>query len=331
MSTEQQYDVIIVGAGPIGIACGVEAKRRGLRPLLIEKGSLLNAIYEFPTNLVFFSTSNLLEIGDVPFITSGPKPTRLEILRYYTRLAEHYELEFKIYERVEQVLREEDGGYRVSTSRQRSYRASYVVLAIGFYDFPNMLDIPGEDLPKVSHYYREAHPYYRQKVAVIGGQNSAVETALELYRNNAEVTLIHREPKLGRSVKYWIMPDIENRIKEGSIKAYFDTVVTRIDPDTITLQTKGGKPFTIENDFVLAMTGYHPDYDFLEKVGVELNPETKKPSYDPETMQTNVDDVYIAGVACGGLTDINKIFIENGREHAKLLVADILKKMGRKS
>ncbi len=326
-----EKDIIIVGAGPIGIACGIEAKTRGLSELIIEKGCLTNSIYHFPTNLVFFSTPDLLELAGVPFITSGPKPTRVEILTYYKRLTQSFALDVHLFERVEKIEKQ-DGRFLVYTNKAETpYRARFVVLAIGFYDHPNMLNVPGEDLPKVTHYYKEAHLYYNQKVAVIGGQNSAVEAALEVYRAGAaEVTLIHRDSTLGRSVKYWIRPDIENRIKEGSIKAYFNARVVEIREDAIVVEQKDRGRFEMENDFVLAMTGYHPDYRFLQNVGVQLDPETQKPIYNPQTMETTLKNVYIAGVACGGKHDINKIFIENGREHARLILEDIQSKLAAK-
>ncbi len=327
MNTEIM-DIAIIGAGPIGIACGVEAQKAGLNSILFEKGCLTNSIYHFPTNLVFFSTADLLEVGDIPFITSGPKPTRVEILNYYKRVALHFRLNIHLFEKVEKLERSNGLFHLYTSRREKPYQARFVILAIGFYDHPNYLNVPGEDLPKVSHYYREAHLYYNQRVAVIGGQNSAVEAALEIYRAGAkEVTLIHRREKLGDSVKYWIRPDIENRIKEGSIRAYFNTVVQEIRPHSIVIRQADGNTLELENDFVLAMTGYHPDYSFLKMAGVELMPETNKPVYNPQTYETNVTNIYIAGVACGGKKDINKIFIENGREHAKLIINDIQKKL----
>ena len=324
------YDVLIVGAGPIGIACGVEARRADLSHLILEKGCLLNAVHQFPTNCVFFSTSELLEIGNVPFISQGPKPTRTEILRYYRRVAEHYDVKSHQYETVTAVKPENSGGFRVTTN-QGEYQARCVVLAIGFYDFPNLLKVPGEELPKVSHYYTEPHPYYRQKVAIVGGQNSAVEAALELYRSGADVTLIHRREGLGTAIKYWVLPDIQNRVKEGSIDALFSTEVVRIDDKTVTVRKNDGssdEETVLDNDFVLALTGYHTDLGFLENLGIVLEGDQQKPKHDPETMETNVNDIYIAGVATGG-RNTNRIFIENGREHAKRVVADIVRKLAR--
>jgi len=321
------YGVIIVGAGPIGIACGVEARRSGLSHLVIEKGCLLNAVHQFPTNCVFFSTSELLEIGDIPFISQGPKPSRTEILRYYRRVAEHYDVQARTYETVTGLTRHDDGGFLVSTNKAE-YRGETVVLALGFYDFPNLLKVPGEELPKVSHYYTEPHPYYRQKVAIVGGQNSAVEAALELYRNGAEVTLIHRRSGFGTAIKYWVLPDIQNRVKEGSITALFDSEVVRIDENTITVRKNNdsNEETVIDNDFVLAMTGYHTDLGFLENVGIRLEGDVQKPHHDPDTMETNVDGIYVAGVATGG-RNTNRIFIENGREHAKSIVVDVVRKL----
>jgi thioredoxin reductase (NADPH) len=324
------HDVLIVGAGPIGIACGVEARRANLSHLVIEKGCLLNAVHQFPTNCVFFSTSELLEIGDIPFISQGPKPSRTEILRYYRRVAEHYDVQAHQYETVTALKPGDGGGFVVTTNRDE-YRAASIVLAIGFYDFPNLLDVPGEELPKVSHYYTEPHPYYRQKIAIVGGQNSAVEAALELYRNGAEVTLIHRREGLGTAIKYWVLPDIQNRVKEGSIDAHFSTEVVRINEKSITLRKNDGSSHeetVLDNDFVLAMTGYHTDLNFLQNLGLELEGDQQKPKHNPETMETNVAGIYIAGVATGG-RNTNRIFIENGREHAKHVIADIVRKRER--
>lgn len=319
-----EFQVLIVGGGPIGIACGVEAGKAGLSHVVIEKGCLTSAIHRFAANLIFFSTPDLLEIGGVPFIISGPKPARGEILVYYRRVAEHFRLNLQLYEKVNEIRRGSDGWFVIESSRGR-YAARHVVLAIGFYDHPNLLSIPGEDLPKVSHYYHEPHPYYRQKVAVIGGQNSAAEAALDLWRNGAEVTLIHRREQLGATIKYWIRPDIENRLREGSIRALFNTEVVRIDDQGLTIRN-GGVLAAIEIDFVFALTGYHADFDFLERAGVCLDGEMKKPSFNPASMETNIPGMYIAGVAAGG-KDANKIFIENGREHARLIVEDILRKL----
>ncbi len=351
--TSPNYDLIIIGSGPIGLACGIEAQKKGLRHIVLEKGVLLDAVYRFPTNCIFFSTPELVEIGDIPFLTNGPKPTRSELLRYYTKVAEFYKLNIRLRQKVVGVQKA-DSGFHVETRSESgrftksierkppaercarrdafalfpggSYSAKAVVLATGFFDHPNLLNVPGENTEKVSHYYSESHIYYRTKVAVIGGQNSAVEAALELYRAGAEVTLIHRHAEVGDSVKYWIRPDIENRIKEGSIKACFNTEVKEIQPNKIMLQTDNQSPFEIENDFVLAMTGYHPDFDFLRRAGVGINDDGLIPIYNPQTMETEIPGLYLAGVVAGGLRDANKIFIENGRIHAKYIVDDFVSK-----
>lgn len=327
------FQVTIVGAGPIGIASGIEASKRGISHVILEKGCLTDAIYRFPPHLVFFSSPSLLELGGVPFVTADQKPTRAEVLYYYRRLAEHFRLNVRLYEAVEEVkaqngAREPAPIYEVRSSSGEVYRAPFVILAIGFYDHPNLLRVPGEELPKVSHYYREAHPYFRQKVAVIGGQNSAVEAALELCRSGAEVTLIHRGPALGSGVKYWIRPDIDNRIKEGAVRAFFGAVVTRIEAKKIVIQRSDGAQESLDNDFVLALTGYHADDSFLEKVGVQIDPVSLKPRHDPGTMETNLPRVYVAGVAAGG-KDANKIFIENSRVHAEMILKDIEGKLRR--
>jgi putative YpdA family bacillithiol system oxidoreductase len=322
---ESSHDVLIIGSGPIGIACGIEAKKRGISSILLEKGCLLNSLYRFPPNVVFFSSPHLLELGGIPMVVAREKPSRTELLFYYRRLAEHFGLELSLYNKVENIDREAEGLFKVRTQRGESYRARFVILAIGCYDFPNLLSIPGEDLAKVSHYYTEPYPHYRQKVAVIGGQNSAVEAALQLYRNGAEVSLVHRGAAVGKRVKYWVRPDIENRIKEGSISAYFETTVARIDEKSIHLQRKDGSTLELENDYVFALTGYHTDFGFLKHAGIKVDPETLKPHHDPETKETNISDVYIAGVATGGI-DAGSIFIENARIHARQILEDIEKK-----
>ncbi len=321
-------DILVVGAGPIGIACGVEATLSGLDHVIIEKGCLTDAVYQFPKNLVFFSTADLLELADIPFLSADAKPTRAEILNYYKRIAQYFKLETNLFEEVREIKQEGDV-FSVTTSK-RNYLARKVVLAIGFYDHPKMMNIPGEDLPKVSHFYQEPHSYYLQKVVVVGGGNSAVESALELYRGGAKkVTVVHRHENVNASVKYWIRPDFINRVKEGSIEAYFNSRLTKITENSVVIERDNGEELEIENDFVLAMTGYHTDFDFLKKVGVRLDSEQKRPAHDEETMETNVPGVYIAGVATGGM-NTNRIFIENGRVHAKRIMKDILKKMGRK-
>lgn len=327
-SMTRDFELVIVGAGPIGIACGIEARRRDVRALILEKGCITNSIFNYPTQMVFFSTPQLLEVGDIPFVTLGPKPTRAETLAYYRRAAEHYDLRIQTHEAVEEILgdRGEGGEYVVRTSKGKSYSSRYVVLATGCYDHPNLLGVPGEDLPKVSHYYRDPHPYYRQRVAVVGGQNSAAEAALDLHRCGASVTLIHRRSSLGDSVKYWVRPDIENRIKDGSIQAIFDAGVERIEEDAVLVSSPQGERLRIENDFVFLLTGYRADLRFLRKTGIVLDLETEKPLHDPATMETNLRGLYVAGVVTAGKEN-GKLFIENTRYHAKLILQDIQRKI----
>ena len=317
------YDLIIVGGGPIGLVCGIEAKKAGLSHLIVEKGTLVNSIFHFPANMTFFSTSILLEIGNVPFISHADKPTRTEALEYYRRIADAWDLPIHLYEVVLKIQREETG-FRVKTDKE-DYRAKNVVLSTGFYDQEVRLDIPGEELPKVRHYYEEAHPYYRQKVAVIGAGNSACDVALECWQKGAEVTLIVREPQLKESIKYWIKPNIENRIREKNIASYFNAEVVEIRPKNLLVRQEG-KVFEIENDFVLAMTGYRPDYAFMEDAGIAFeNDEFRTPIHDPTTLETNVPGLYLAGVIVGGLKT-NKWFIENTRDHGKKIIDHILQK-----
>jgi thioredoxin reductase (NADPH) len=324
----ETFNVIVVGSGPTGLACAIEAKRAGLKLLVIEKGCLVNSLYHYPTQMTFFTSRELLEIGDVPLPSLNVKPTRAEALEYYRCVADSYRLPIHFEERVVAVTGS-DGNFRVETEKARgsrcAYSARHVVLALGYYDRPNLLGIPGEDLPKVSHYYTDAHPFYRRKVAVIGGGNSAADASLDLYRHGAEVTLIHREPQLSHHLKYWVKPDIENRIKEGSIRALFESEVREIAGEWISVVRKPGETLRLENDFVFALTGYHPDFDFLSSVGVEINPQTCRPKCDPETLESNVPGLYLAGVIVGGL-ETNEIFIENGRLHGKQIIASILRK-----
>ena len=318
------YDVIIIGAGPIGLACGIEANKSGLNYTIIDKGCLVNSIYRYPLNMTFFSTSDRLEIGGVPFISHGNKPNRFEALEYYRRVASSWNLNLKLYEEVEVIAKSEDG-YEIKT-RKGEYATRAIILATGFYDYPYLMNIPGEDLPKVRHYYDEPHPYFRQDVIVVGAANSAVDVALETYRKGANVTMVVREEGLLDSVKYWVKPDIENRIKEGSIQAYFKSEVREIREFEVDIVTPDG-PLTIRNDFVLAMTGYKPNFKFLEMVGVEIGEDAMRtPRYDPETNETNVENVYLAGVVCGGL-QTNKWFIENSRVHAENIIEDLRKKV----
>ncbi len=314
------FDIIIVGAGPIGMTCALEAKRASLNALMIDKGMLVNTLFHFPTNMTFFSTSQLLEIGDVPFISHSEKPTRRESLEYYRRVFESWDLKANLYEKVENVKKEE-GHFKIKTSKA-AYVSKAVIIATGFYDLPVMMGVPGEDLPKVYHYYSEPHPYVGQKVAIIGAANSACDVALELFYKGAEVTMIIRSETISERVKYWIKPNIENRIKEGSIKTYFSSEVVRITEKTVEVITPHGQ-ISIPNDFVLAMTGYQPDFKFIEKTGIHFT-DDKEPElvYDPLTHETNVAGLYVAGVVCGGMCT-NKFFIENARDHAKKIVRHI--------
>ena len=316
-------DVVIIGAGPIGLCCAIEAKKNKLSYLVIDKGCLVNSLYNYPKNMTFFSTSDKLEIGEVPFISHNAKPTKSEALEYYRRVVSSWELDINLYEEVEEILKQDI--FEVKTTKG-NYSAKKIILSTGFYDLPYKLNVPGEDLPKVKHYYDEPHPYFGMNVAVVGAANSAVDVALETYRKGAkEVTMIVREPSLSESVKYWVKPDVENRIKEGSIKSYFNSNITKITEDSIIISTPEGD-FTLENDFVLAMTGYQPDFGFLEKIGIEIGEdEYKTPIHNPDTMMTNVEGIYLAGVICGGLKT-NKWFIENSRDHSKIIFKDILSK-----
>ena len=316
-------DVLIIGAGPIGIACGIEAKRNGLRYGIIEKGTIVNSLYHYPLYMRFFSTSDRLEIADIPFITTSPKPGRQDALEYYQGIARTEELNIRLYEKVLHVGRKSDG-FRVETTKS-VYHSKNVIIATGFYDIPNLMNIPGEQLPKVRHYYTEPYPYARQKVVVVGSSNSAVDAALEIYRKGGEVTMIIRGNKISDSVKYWVIPDVENRIKEGSIKAYFNSELLEITEQTVVFRDGDNGEHEIENDFVLAMTGYLPDFDFLENSGILLQGDCLNPVYNLGTMETNVPDLYLAGVVCGG-KDTHLWFIENSRIHAKMIVTNILAK-----
>jgi thioredoxin reductase (NADPH) len=322
MSKNETFDLIIIGAGPIGLACGIEAKKAGLHYTIIEKGCLVNSLFHYPLNMTFFSTSERLEIGEVPFVSHQPKPNRFEALEYYRRVCSTWKLEVKLYEEVSAINRGKD--FHIVTS-QGEYECKAVILALGFYDLPYLLNIPGEDLPKVKHYYDEPHPYYRQKIVVIGAANSAVDVALETFRKDAQVTMVIREEGIRESVKYWVKPDIENRIKEGTIKAYFNSHVLRITHDTVVIKTPEGEK-TIENDFVLAMTGYQPPFDFMKRCGITFQDDQfHTPLYDEGTMETNVNGLYLAGVVCGGLKT-NKWFIENSRVHAEMIIKNLMEK-----
>ncbi len=321
------YDIIIIGAGPIGLAVGIEACKHGLQHLILEKGCLVNSVFHFPTNMTFFSTSERLEIGGVPFISHGEKPTRREALEYYRRVTAHWKLNVHTYEAAER-LEGQFPEFTVMTTRGM-YHTRAVVVATGFYDQPNLLHVPGETLPKVKHYYDEPHPYVFQHVAVIGGGNSAVDVALETYRRGAaSVTMIVREPALKSTIKYWVRPDIENRIKEGAIKAYFNSEVVAIHEKSIEVRTPQGM-ITLKNDFVLAMTGYHPNYELLKKFGITFTAdEAQRPIYNPETMESELPGVFLAGVVCGGM-ETNKWTIENAREHAPRIIKTLMQRLQR--
>ena len=317
------FDIVIVGGGPIGIACGLEAQKNGLSYIIIEKGPIVNSLFNYPINMQFFSSSDLLEIDEIPFISIEAKPKRNEALEYYRRIVTSNDLKINLFETVEDVNKVVEG-FEIITDK-RKYHAAHVIIATGFYDIPNLLDIPGEELDKVSHYYKDPHFYASQKLAVIGGSNSAIDAALECYRKGAEVSLIIREPEVGRRVKYWVRPDIINRIKEGSIKAYFNANVKGINPSKIFVDTPEGT-IELENDFVLALTGYKPNFAFLKKLGIQLSEDEKRlPQYNQETMETNIDGLYLAGVICGGM-ETHKWFIENSRIHAPMIISSILTK-----
>jgi len=317
--TKNHYDILIIGAGPIGMACAIEAKKAHLSYVIVEKGALVNSLYNYPVFMTFFSTSQKLEIGGVPFVTISPKPNRNEAVEYYRRVAEKFDLNINLFEKVKQVNKNEAEIFEVETSKAH-YTAKNVIVATGFYDVPLLMGIPGENLPKVTHYYKDPHLYAFQNVVVVGANNSGVDAALETYRKGANVTMVIRSGELGPHVKYWVRPDIENRIKEGSITAYFNTELLEIRENEVDISTPGGTK-TIPNDFVIAMTGYQPDFSMLRKFGIEL-PETLCPVYNEETMETNVKGLYLAGVVCGGL-DTHKLFIENSRVHAEMIIKNI--------
>ena len=330
MSKIENFDVIVIGAGPTGLACAIDAKREGLNVRNIDKGCLCNSLFHYPTNMTFFTTSELLEIGNIPFPSTKSKPDRQEALEYYRRVAEHYELDVRQYEMVRRITGA-DGDFRVSTTDRigevHEYSARKLILATGYYDLPNYMNIPGEELPKVEHYYKEPHPYYDSDVLVIGAKNSAAIAALELWRHGARVTLVHRGTGISPNVKYWIKPDIENRIKAGEITAYFETTVQEILPREVVLNTPSGE-LRLPNDFVLALTGYRPDFDFLTALGIRLTEPDKRPMVDQETLESNVPGIYLAGVIVAGMRT-NEIFIENGRFHGGLIAADLKWKLNR--
>jgi thioredoxin reductase (NADPH) len=316
-----KYDLLIIGGGPIGLACGLEAQKAGLKYLIVEKGALVNSIYHYPVNMTFFSTSERLEIGGIPFVSTNAKPTRSEALEYYRRVAESRKLNLHLYEAVRDMIKI-GADFQVTTSKA-TYLAKNLVLATGFYDAPVRLGIEGEDLPKVTHYYDEPHGYYRQKVVVVGANNSAVDAALETWRKGAEVTMVVRGDEIGERVKYWARPDIVNRIEEGSIRAFYKAELRAIRPQEVDIQTPTGL-VTIPNDFVIAATGYQPNFELLQKLGVTLSTDGNfYPTYDPRTQETNVPGLYLAGVVCGGM-DTHVWFIENSRVHAERIVGAVV-------
>ncbi len=327
--SETTYDVLVIGAGPTGLACAIAAQNAGCSVVLVDKGCLTNSLFHYPAHMTFFTTPELLEIGNMPFSSPNQKPTRAEALEYYRKVAQHYDLDVRQYETVTGVSGQ-DGNFTVHTtdkfSRQITHHARKLIVSTGYYDLPNYLNIPGEGLPKVQHYYNEPHPYFAQDVLVIGGKNSAAIAALDLWRHGARVTLVHRGAELHRHIKYWIKPDIENRIKNGEVAAYFNTTVASITEDTVTLATPEG-PKTLPNQFVFALTGYHPDFGFIESLGVNLDEANARcPVCDPATLESNVPGLYLAGVIVAG-ERTNEIFIENGRFHGDLIAADLARKL----
>jgi thioredoxin reductase (NADPH) len=346
INKEQHYSIIIIGGGPIGLACGLEAKKAGLSYLILEKGCLVNSLYNYPVNMTFFSTSERLEIGEIPFVSNSPKPTRMEALEYYRRVCSSGQLNIHLFEEVISIKEQENKSQETRDKKQESrdkrqeagnrgqqkifsvgtrkasYTSNNIIIATGFYDIPYLLNVPGESLPKLTHYYKEPHFYAFQKVLVVGAQNSAVDAALETWRKGADVTMVIRGEDIGERVKYWVRPDIINRIKEGSIKALYHSAVAAIREHEVDIQTSGGL-ITIENDWVIALTGYKPNLDFLRKMGVELcDDEVMKPTYDEQTHETNIKNIYLAGVICGGM-NTHRLFIENSRVHAGNIINDI--------
>jgi thioredoxin reductase (NADPH) len=324
------FDVLVIGAGPTGLACAIEAKRAGFQTVSVDKGCLCNSLFHYPSNMTFFTTPELLEIGNIPFSTTNPKPARNEALEYYRKVAEHYDLDVRQYQRVEGVSGE-DGGFQVRLKdqfgRHSLLRARKLIVSTGYYDLANPLKAPGEDLLKVNHYYTDPHPYFNLDVLVIGGKNSAAIAALDLWRHGARVTLVHRGPGVQPHVKYWILPDIENRIKNGEVTAYFNTTVARIDLDTVTLATSKGEVI-IPNQYVFAMTGYHPDFDFLASLGIRIEGRDRLPVFDSQSLESNVPGIYLAGVIIAG-DRTHEIFIENGRFHGHQIAEDLKARQGR--
>ena len=327
-TVDGSFDALVVGAGPTGLACGIELQQRGVRTVMVEKGCVVNSLYNYPTNMTFFTTPELLEIGNIPMTSLNDKPNRHEALKYYRRVADHYKLNIRDYERVNRI-EGQDNDFQVFTTDRldcnHTYRARKIVLATGYYDVPNMLNIPGEDLDKVIHYYKEPHPYYNHDVIVIGAKNSAAIAALELFWTGARVTLIHRGAGIHNNVKYWIKPNIENRIKSGEIKAFFHSHVVEIRKDSVRVETPTGE-ITLRNDFVFALVGYRPDLEFLAETGITLEPSTLRPRTNPQTLESERQGVYLAGVIVAGM-HTNEIFIENGRFHGKAIAESIAAKL----
>lgn len=327
MPTEiHHHSLIIIGGGPIGLACALEAKKAGQEYLIIEKGALVNSLYNYPVNMQFFSTSERLEIGNIPFVSNNAKPTRNEALEYYRRVASSNKLNIHLFEEVKEVRNgsgdDQDGVIFLVVTGIATYSAAYIIVCTGFYDIPYLLSVPGEELPKVTHYYKDPHYYAFQKVLVVGGQNSAVDAALETWRKGAEVTMVLRKEEIGKRVKYWVRPDIINRIEEGSIKAYFNSTVRAIREHEVDIQTPEGL-ITIQNDRVIAMTGYQPDLQFLRNIGIQLSDDdVQRPFINESTYETNVKNVFLAGVICGGM-NTHRLFIENSREHAEKIISTI--------
>ncbi len=322
------FDVLVIGAGPTGMACAIEAQRAGFTSAMVDKGCLVNSLFHYPANMVFFTTPELLEIGDIPFTTANQKPNRSEALEYYRNVAQHYRLDVRQYQRVASVTGY-DGAFRVETQdlhgHDHEYVARKIVVATGYYDRPNYMGIPGEDLHKVMHYYKDPHPYFDMDVLIIGAKNSASIAALELWRRGSRVTMVHRGADIHRNVKYWIKPDIENRIKNGEVTAYFNSCVLEIRPEEVRLKTPDGER-VLKNDFVFALTGYHPDYEFLERLGIELTRPEMRPVCDPLTFESNIPGIYVAGVVVSGART-SEIFIENGRFHGKQIADDLKTKL----
>lgn len=316
-------DLIIIGAGPIGLACGIEAAKNKLDYLIIDKGMLVNSIFNYPINTTFFSTSDKLEIGNIPFISHNVKPTRTEALEYYRRVCDSWKLDISLYNEVEEIIKKEK--FFELKTQEGTLIAKKIIISTGFYDIPYMLNIPGEEKEKVLHYYNESHPYYKMDIAIVGAGNSAVDVALDTFRKGAKsVTMIIREKEIGKNIKYWVRPDIINRIENNEINVFYESKIVEIKEKSIIINNKKGDN-EISNDFVLAMTGYQPNYGILEKLGVDiLNDEFKTPFYDEQTMETNVKGVFLAGVICGGLKT-NKWFIENSREHSRKILSQIIK------